>query len=384
MICKKEKCTGCFACYNICPKKCIDMIEDEYGFIYPKINLTKCIKCNLCRTVCPEINTPKMNKASIAYAAWSLNDELRKTSSSGGIATTLSRCIINKGGVVFGCASIKDEVKHVKVKNLGDLNKLKGSKYVHSYIENTYKEAKKELKDDKYVLFIGTPCQIAGLKNYLKYEYSKLITIDIICHGVPAQKFLKEYVIDKISEDSYDSISFRDKDGFNIKVLEKNKIIYRINVDKSIYYKGFLNSLFYRENCYNCNYANPKRVSDITLGDFWGLDGNDFSDKDKELGISVILPNTKKGEIFLLECSKEIFMKKRELSEAIKGNDQLRQPSIKHKAHNRFKKLYLKRGFNYSAKKCLQTDMLIEKLKKILRKNEKMYFTLKRFIKKSN
>ena len=186
MICNKDNCTGCFACYNICPKNAIKMVEDNNGFIYPEIDKEKCVNCKLCEKICPSINKVQYYKKQKCYAMYSKDEKVRVKSTSGGIATTFSINVINSGGVVYGAAYDKNcAVKHIRVTDIDGLKKLQGSKYVHSYINDTYKRVKEDLKNNREVLFIGTPCQVAGLKKFLSRDYDKLILVEIICDGVP-------------------------------------------------------------------------------------------------------------------------------------------------------------------------------------------------------
>jgi len=351
MICDKDKCTSCYACYNVCPKKCIKMEEDECGNIRPEINMDECIKCDLCRKTCPSINGVEFRNPKIAYAAWALDAMERRTSTSGGVASIFSNYIIENYGVVFG-ASIQDKINmHIKIDRKNDLIKLKGSKYVHSKIGDTYKEAKQELTAGRKVLFIGTPCQIAGIKNYLKDDYENLFTVDIICHGVPSQKILKDYIEEKFGDIEFNDITFRDDSGKNLRLLKDNKIVMNESMKESLYYTGFMNSLFCNESCYECMYAKSKRVSDVTIGDFLGLGKEIPFENPSKDGISVILPNTDKGLDLVQACGNKMFLEERSINEAVKGNNQLRRPIIKHENYDLFKRLYIKKGFNYAAER---------------------------------
>lgn len=369
MICNKNKCTGCFACYNICPKNCILMKENEIGYIYPEIDENKCINCGACKKVCPQIHDTKMKKIQKAYAMYNKDEEIRRNSTSGGAATTFYMHILEKNGVVYGCSNIENnEVHFLRIDNINDLEQLKGSKYVHSYINDTFKLVKKDLLDDRLVLFIGTPCQIDGLKNFLNKDYKKLILIDIICHGVPSQKLLREEIKSHNIE-GITKISFRGNDGYKLKLYRGNNNVLEDDIDENSYYFGFMNSVFCRPNCYECKYAKPSRISDITIGDFWGLseDSKLYSEKDK--GISVLLPITEKGYNIIDECRQQIILEERPVEEAINGNMQLRKPSTKPKKNKIFENKYLKKGY---VKAC-NTFMWKNKLKKKLKRNKIVY-----------
>lgn len=378
IVCKEDKCTGCYACYNSCPKNCISMNEDQYGFLHPIIDIDKCTNCNLCRKTCPSINEVIYRSPKLAYAAWALDKDERRSSTSGGAASIFSNYILENGGVVFG-SSIEDKIiKHIKINKKEDLIKLKGSKYVHSRIGDTYKEAKIELESGRNVLFIGTPCQIAGIQKYLNKDYDNLLTVDIICHGVPSQKILQDYIKENFNQHDFDKISFRDEDGYNFKLLKNNKVVINVPMNESLYYMGFMKSLFCNEACYSCPYATEKRISDITIGDFWGLGEERPFKYDKREGVSLILPNTEKGSILVDKCKNKMFLEERNISEALNGNDQLRRPSIKYKKYDLFRKLYIKQGFNYAAMKSLRVDIYKYKIKTILKKNKFIFKIVKK------
>lgn len=372
MICNKNKCTGCFACYNICPKKAITMEEDDLGHIYPKINKEKCINCGLCKKVCPSLNKVKYNLPKKCYASYSKNKNISKTSASGGVAYELYNYILNNNGVVYGVSSylINDEIIFERITNKSNLHKLQGSKYVHAYIKDIYKKVKKDLEEEKNVLFIGTPCQIAGLKFYLNKEYDNLILVDLICHGVPSQKMLKETIKKK-----FDYVNFRGKKGFRLNVKKGEETLINKPNYKVPYYIAFLNSSIYRDSCYECKYARNERISDLTIGDFWKL--KDIKLKVKKT--SVVLINTKKGENLINNIKNlELFIEPLEM--AYQGNGQLNYPSKKTKKFYYIKDNYKKYGIDSVIIKSLnineRLNLLFQslKIKPIIKRILKLFF----------
>lgn len=376
-ICDEDKCTSCYACYNICPKKCIEMKEDNYGFIRPNINYNICIKCNLCKKICPAINEIENNIPKIAYAAWANEEIERMSSTSGGAASVFSRYILESNGVVFGAALSNKIVRHIKIDSIHGLIELKGSKYVQSKIENTYEEAKTELDNKKRVLFIGTPCQIAGLKQYSQKDYDNLFTIDIICHGTPSQRFLIDYIKENLKIKDFDKISFRDNRGYYFKLMKEDKVLCDLNMNQSLYYMGFMQGILCNSACYECKYANNKRISDVTIGDFWGLGTEKEFKHDKSNGVSVILINTEKGLNLVNDCKEKMFLEERNVLEAINGNSQLTHPSSKHKNYELFRKVYKKNGFSKAIHKSLWKEINIQKIKNVIKKNKFIFMFIK-------
>lgn len=380
MICSKERCTGCFACYNICPKKAIQMEEDEFGNIYPTINKEKCIDCNLCKKVCPQLKEKvKMNKPVKAYALYNKNLKKRRESTSGGAATLLYEYVLSKGGVVYGASNLfgKSKFDFIRVVRIEDLYKLKGSKYVHCYINDTFKQVKNDLDGNKMVLFIGTPCQVSGLKSYLIKDYDLLYTADIVCHGVPNQKLLFDE-INKIGilSKNINYIKFRDEKGYSLKIYGKNKkVLYEKPASEIEYYNNFLQGNIFRENCYSCRYAKRERVSDITLGDFWGLSKDSKVYDDELKGISLVIPTTLKGEK-LFEAIKDFATyEERSIDEACKQNSQLNHPASKTSKYDIFIKNYPSKGYEKTMKMmCGPKD----RIKRFIKKNRFIYNVLKK------
>ena len=314
-------CNGCHACYAICPKRCIDMIQNEEGFLEPSIDKDKCIECNLCTTTCPvnnDLTIDDKNKL-ISIVAINKDDNIREKSSSGGVFTEIANYILDKNGCVYGAGFNNNfEVEHMKITDKSEIYKLQGSKYVQSKIGKIFLEVEKDLKKNKFVLFTGTPCQIEGLKSYLGKDYEKLYTQDIICHGVPSPKAWRKY-INEFNED-IKSISFRDKTygwlNFSVKIeSQDNKYINT----KDIFLQSFLKNLNLRKSCYNCKFKQINRHSDITLADCWGIENIDkkyFDDK----GTSLVILHSDKGEFLYNEIKSKFISSSINLEEAIKYN----------------------------------------------------------------
>lgn len=329
----KKDCCGCNACVQICSHKCITMYDDEEGFQYPKVDATKCLKCGLCERVCPVINQSNARKPLESFAAINPNEEVRLKSSSGGIFSLLAENVIAEGGVVFGAKfNEKWEVVHGYAETLGDISQFRGSKYVQSYIGDNYIKAKQFLDIGRKVLFSGTPCQIAGLKLFLRKNYPNLLAVDIICHGVPSPMVWKRHITTSTFKGcKISNINFRDKsngwEAFNFHISAKTKFGNQISIKNVIfnqdgYMRSFLSDLSLRPSCYCCPSRKGKGNSDITIADLWNWDNNpklQYYNDDK--GTSFILTYTSKGVYSLNNCN----CQKRpiDINDAIKHNPNL-------------------------------------------------------------
>lgn len=376
-ICKKDKCTGCYACVNACSHNCITMAEDEFGKVVPLINEKSCIGCNLCIKSCPNNIKLEYNHPLHCYASWITNKSKRKICASGGIGTIMSEYVIKNNGIVFGSRYNNDMTPIMSyAQTIDELEKFKGSRYVQSLVGNeTLKQVRKFLKNGRLVLFIGTPCQIAGLKTFLRSDYDNLITVDLICHGVCPTKYFKEEISmlsQKYKLKDISDIRFRGNDGnnFNLtiwgkngkKLFPKNNLYERIlhlNDLNQYYITGFLLGISLRENCYTCNYARPERIADITIGDFIGLGKNiPFNHPNKN--ISSVLINTAKGEIFYNKVSinsNELENIERDYSERLEYAPSLKYPYPRHKLNTLFYKYYLDMGYIPSIQKTLKKHL---------------------------
>lgn len=383
----ESKCTACRACEQICPYKAIRMQENDEGFLYPIIDEEKCVNCGLCKNNC-HINTElKLNGDIEIYAIKPIERKIAKESTSGGFAQIISNKFIKENGYVYGACYDNDfYVSHVGVNNVKDLQQLKGSKYVISDTKKTYKEVKEKLDDNQKVLYIGTACQISGLKNFLGKDYENLLTVDIVCHGVPSNKLFQKYI--KYLENKYKSkivkYDFRNKEkrpwglGFCAKVtFDSGKIKY-IEADFDKYYTNFLEGNIYRESCYQCKYANiNNRVADFTIADSWGIEKfkPDFYD---ENGVSLVIINSNKGRKNFELMKADIEKVELNLNEATAYNYNLLHPTNRPLIRNHIYKQINEIETNRYISENLIVKRNIKKIIKILIPNE-----IKLFLKKN-
>lgn len=357
----KSKCSGCHSCYNICPKQCIKMKEDQEGFWYPKVDVEQCIDCGLCEKKCPILNDKKIDNQPQAYACYNKDESIRKESSSGGIFTLLASLVIEKGGIVYG-ASFNNEnmVEHIEIDNVDDLNKLRGSKYVQSKIGNTYSRIKDYLNQGRLIYFSGTPCQIDGLLAFLNKRYDNLVLQDIVCHGVPSPKVWKKYLEQfNIEEDA--KISFRDKstgwDSYSFTIDQKEKFTQLSNQNE--YMKVFLKNLCLRPSCYDCHSKSLHRNSDITLADFWGIK-NICPELYDNKGTSLVFINSKKGKELFENIKKNIEYKEVNIEEASKYNPSSYKSVPAPDKRNKYMENIFDNNFNKYSKEYTKTPLLLK------------------------
>ena len=319
-------CCGCASCVQVCPKKCISFKEDKQGFRYPFVNNSLCIDCGRCEKVCPIYKDHLVKTPIVVYAAKNKNEVIRRASSSGGIFSILAEQVITDGGVVFGAKFDENwEVVHDYTETIDGLAAFRGSKYLQSRIEDNYKKVKVFLQNGRKVLFSGTPCQIAGLKSFLQKDYDNLVCVDFVCHGVPSPKVWRKYNFEIAKKNERNllsrfffsncrslvkGINFRDKSSgwkkFSLTFsfsetsgkIEKNSLIKSVVFSQDAFMKAFLKNIILRPSCYGCRFKEGKSESDITLGDFWGIDQlkPEFDD---DLGVSLVMINSPKGYSFL-------------------------------------------------------------------------------------
>ena len=378
-IVQKKSCTGCNACASSCPKSCIEMKEDDEGFWYPSINQSECISCNLCEKVCPIIQRWNNNERETkAFAAINLDQVVRLESSSGGIFSLMAEEIINQGGVVFG-ASFSDDYKrvnHICVDSLDDLYKLRGSKYIQSYIGNEYKIVKKYLELGRMVLFTGTPCQIAGLYNYLQKSYQNLYTQDIICHGVPSPMVWENYVENRenLAGSNTKNVFLRNKENgwksFSVLFEFSNATKYLKDKQQDSFMGAFLSDLCLRPSCYNCSFKTSEREADITLADFWGIQVV-FPEMDDDKGTSLVLVRSSKGNELINKISDKMKYQEVNFDEACRFNPAFFSSSKINKKREDFLKDINSHSFDKIVKKYTKIPIrkkLFRIIKKICRR----------------
>ena len=329
----KGDCTGCFACASICPKKCITMIKDEEEFSYPKINENLCIHCNLCIKVCPEhVNELFQSNEQAAYGGYIKDEKIRRESTSGGAFSAIAQIFCDKNYVIYGATGNGIDVYHTSIDKVDNLHILRKSKYLQSNINDSYVRAKKDLNNNKKVLFAGTPCQIAALKKYLNRDYVNLLTVEVICEGVPSPLYINKYLAhlnDKFNDKAI-AVDYRNKDkrkwDFQImKISFNQKKPYYLDRWFNPFWNLWLNHLMSRPSCYKCQYAKKERVADITLGDLWGVHIYCKDLYAKNSGSSLIVVNSQKG-LKIVEQLKDIMVLRRlDLTTAIKYQSPLRK-----------------------------------------------------------
>ena len=330
-----EKCTGCGACVQRCPKRCISWTEREFGFRYPQIDKDACVNCGQCEKVCPIDKALEVSAEQKAYAAVHKDDEVLAKSTSGGAFTAIADAVFAQGGIVYGAAMLDGmQVKHIRTSGKDDFERLRSSKYLQSDTGTTYQMVEQDLNQGKTVLYSGTPCQIDGLKNFLGKDYENLYTVDIVCHGVGSQAYFDKYM--DYARERYGKIKalrFRSKEyagwscGVVVVVVDSSdclkKIPYR-DFD-NYYYSYFLSGDIYRKSCYSCKYANTNRVGDFTLGDYWGVEALNLPLQTKN-GCSLLLVNNRHA-MLLLDEIESLDRVETTVEQAAHCNKQLNAPS---------------------------------------------------------
>lgn len=359
----KKSCCGCGVCAMVCPKQAIAMEEDAFDFLYPRLKKENCISCGLCERICAFQKQPNNDRPKAVYALSRKDTQRLMDSASGGVFAGIAEQWIEQGGVVFGVALLQRggilTPSHTMAQTKEELLLLLGSKYVQSDLGTAYSDTQNLLDSGRKVLFSGTPCQIAGLKSWLKKDYPGLVTIDLVCHGVPSAEMFQDYLAVESKKLGYpiQDFRFRDKEkgwGLNAKLIYseqgKEKCVC-VPSNQSSYYELFLRGEIYRESCYHCPYANTHHPADLTIGDYWGIEQEHPSyltpdgTLDQKAGVSMLMVNTTKGaEAF--ETYKDVFWYYSSTFECVsKHNEQLNHPSSPGSHREELLRLYQKKGY---------------------------------------
>ena len=380
----KRRCVGCEACVQACPKGCIEMELDVCEFAYPKIDRAQCIDCGRCIEVCPSVYPDEPHRGKYdALCAWSTDDEIRMRSSSGGIFSELALLILRKNGAV--CGAIYDEkfqVRHVIIESEADLPPLCGSKYVQSSTTGVYSAIEGILAVGRHVLFTGTPCQVAGLYSYLRgQDTAKLLTCDLICHGVMPQTIMDMQVeiYARRSGREVKFLNLRSKvegQGYCVRAVMDDDTVLTEPGGESFFFKLFTRSYILRDSCFHCNWARLMRPGDITLGDFWGVEKTHPELADSR-GVSFILVNSDAGREALADAGERV------KSASVGVNDskqnRLHKPSAADIWTPRFLRSVRCRGLRYTATQYAKDRSLFMKGVRFLHK--KVDVVQKRFLK---
>lgn len=340
-ITNKTDCCGCGACASRCVTSCITMAPDEEGFNYPLVDTDKCIHCGLCERVCPLLHKPQPHEILAVIGCKNKNEAVRFVSSSGGFFSIAAEKILGRQGTVFGAAFDDNwHVRHIAVTSGNAMNKLRGSKYVQSDISTTYQDAEKLLQAGHTVLFSGTPCQIGGLKGYLRKDYERLYTIDVVCHGVPSPKVYQTRLdeVTELSSSPVIKVNFRDKTPgwkrFNI-VFQTENHIFATHKRRGPYMRLFLNNVSTRPSCSDCAFNNKHSLADLTIADYWGVNKH-FPLFDDDKGVTLVLVNTEKGAGLFADCQSELECQQTDFKRGAEYNAALSKKMTPHPSRQLF------------------------------------------------
>lgn len=367
MISPTNNCYGCRACEKVCSHGAITMQPNSEGFLFPIVDTEKCVECGLCDKVCSE-DIANVNKilnplTDKVYAAWNKSRDVVLQSTSGGLSATIAEHIIKQGGVVYGCAwRANDDLVAIqaRISQVDDLYRIKGSKYVQSDTSSSYNQVKEDLKNGTIVLYTGTPCQIAGLKLYLRRDYENLITLDLVCHGVPSPKMFRSYVewLEAKRGAKITTYKFRDQ--------KSNGVIYhswlqsgkerKMLLGLVPYSSGFYSSYFSRESCFKCAFSQSQRVADITLSDFWGAENHHQELKAvRQNGLNMVMCNTPKAYKIICNIEEHLNILPSKLEHAVQGDIRLRESDPRPPFRSESYKILDEKGFDYLQKNHLRT-----------------------------
>ncbi len=347
-ICEEARCYGCGLCADICPAGAIEMRENaETGHFRPFMDQKVCTDCCRCKKLCPANRTPSYFDDTAAYAAWQTDPQKQLGSSSGGVAAALYETAVNNGLTIVGTVQNESLAASLTICTDGsDKERYRGSKYVQADTKGVYKELSAALRAGKQVLFIGTPCQCEAARSAAGKNAENLLTVDLICHGVPSQRLLRDYIawVGDQTGSTVDALSFRSDWGVEMQMFSGGRRVWTRRMYWDYYLDLFSCGYSVNDACFQCPYACEKRASDLTIGDFWGI-GETVPFDDPKRKVSVVGVNTEKGRAFLARCT-QLTLAEREWSEAVQGNDQLRCPQKKSPDYDLFWEIYHRKGLD--------------------------------------
>lgn len=375
----KERCCGCHACCSACPANCLQMVADVEGFLYPETNKSQCHDCGRCKSVCPMLAAKPHGERPPAFAVWNLDKSVRNQSSSGGVFTALMQHVFQNCGLVLG-AAFDDSLtlRHQMASCEEDGAKFRGSKYLQSIIGDSYSTVQKLLQNGKKVLFSGTPCQVAGLYSFLGGDSENLLTVDLVCHGVPSGKVFAAYkaFVERQHNSKARGVSFRAKNSgwkqYSIEMSFEDESKYSRKITADPFMVGFLKNLYLRPSCHACRFSRFPRIADISLGDFWGV-AKHYPEWDDDSGTSLVLTQTDKGMKALEACKGVLATHQADLSIAIKSNPCISGSAKSHKKRIPFFSDLDSLPFERLVKKYMSPPSLfvriINKIKKVVKNN---------------
>lgn len=357
----EDACTGCNMCGDICPKGAITYNIDKEGFAFPQVNYKKCIECGLCIKKCPVLTENNFSKKSPeVYAAWSKDDDVRIQSTSGGMYYELAKKVIEDGGYIVG-AVYDDDFKgahHMVGHDFSDLKRIMGTKYFQSDACGIYDETKKLLEHGEKVLFCGTPCQCAALQSFLSIPYDNLYIVDFICRGINSPLAFRKHIEEL--EQQYDSkvslVHLKNKktgwSSLATYIEFENGMTCHQDKTRSAWVKGFVggDGLYTRKSCYECKYRTIPRISDITIGDFWGIRNQKEADLFK--GISSVMVNSSKGKELFDMIRPRMHIEERNFDELEEGNPAIRVSTKYSEERDKFFVLLENQKFNSAVAEC--------------------------------
>lgn len=352
-LCKTELCTGCAACANACPKRCIQMKADTEGFLRPVVDAAQCVDCGACQRACPILHPVACDNKTVAYAAIHKDESIRMESTSGGVFSLLCQWIFDRGGIVFGAAYANDfSVEHRCVRSMDELTILRTAKYAQSRIGNSFQDVKQYLNDGKWVLFSGTPCQVGGLRAFLGKEYERLVLVDLVCHGVPSPAVWSQYIDYRSKIDALGAapttINLRSKEtgwlGYSVNFGYDSGVHYSVKRSEDPFMRCFVGNLCLRPSCYDCQFKGISRASDFTLGDYWGV-WSQLPDYNDGKGTSLVLLHSDKAKVTWKEIASQMRYREVNPEMAVSENPSAIQSSTPHPYREVFMARYMQEGF---------------------------------------